>query len=205
MLNDMKKVLDRNPSTNELELKRVANRLMAKQFIYRFDSSDRDTYYLLKEYLPYFTSLFDALGHKMVIDDDYGYAGLIPEFNYRKMKLEETLFLLVARLVYEEDMKNMKSNSDIAYISYEAFLLRYETLTNRERPERNSGFKACMAVLSRFGVIKLRDLRGQDGDSMVEIYPGIMGLINKNTLDQIKEFNNDAFNEGVAEDSEEAE
>jgi len=203
MLNDMKKVLDRNPSASELELKSVANKLMTKQFIYRFDSSDRDVFYLLKEYLPYFTSLFDALGYKMVVDDDYGYAGLIPELNYRKMKLEETLFLLVARLVYEEDMKNMKSDNDVVYISYEAFLLRYETLTKRSRPERNSGFKASMAVLSRFGVIKLKDLRGQDGDSMVEIYPGIMALINKDTLAQIKEFNDAAFNDDVG--SEEVE
>jgi len=191
MLHDTSLVLNKHPDIEQETLRGAAALLMAKQFIYRWESTgkQRTCYLLIKDHLEYYKSLFDAIGNKLVIDDDYGYIGLIPESHFRTIKLVESLFLLVARLVYEEEMMNMQSSNDLVRMSYESFLLRYESLTGRERPENNSKFNESISLLMRFGVIKLKNASVQGDDSEIRIYPGIMALINKGTLEQIKELN----------------
>jgi len=191
MLHDTGLILNKHPDIEENDLREAAALLMAKQFIYRWESTgkQRKCYLLIKDHLEYFKSLFDAIGNKLVVDDDYGYIGAIPELHFRTIKLVESLFLLVARLVYEEEMMSMQSSNDLVRMSYEAFLLRYEALTGRERPENNSKFNESIGLLTRFGVIKLKSASVQGDDSEIRIYPGIMALVNKDTLEQIKELN----------------
>jgi len=188
----MNQIISKHQNVEKEDLVQASTTLMAKQFIYRFESTgkERDSFFIIKDHQQYFTSVFDAVGYKIVIDDDYGYIGLIPEHHFRTIKLVETLFLLVARLVYEEEMMSLQSTNDVASMSYEAFLLRYEALTGRGRPENNSKFNESIAIFTRYGVMKLTSAVQSGDDSVIRIYPGVMSLINKGTLEQIKELNN---------------
>jgi len=200
MLHELDLELKKNHDLDATDLRKTASNMLSKQFVYRFKGGqDRAIFLQIKDCQNYFLNLFHALGYKMVVADDYGYIGLIPEFAFRKMKLVDTLFLLVARLVYEEGMKSLQNLSDLVSITHEDFLLRYETLTGRERPDNNSKFNESLSSLQRFGIVKLES---KGSDPFINIYPGIISLITTDVLKQIEEFNNITIDDETDEEVE---
>ena len=187
MLKDLDRELSQNKDLELETLRRAASTLLSRQFIYRFKGQDRAFFFTIKDSQTYFSDLFHALGHKLIVNDSFGYIGLVPEFNFRQMKLVDTLFLMVARLVYDEEMKSLRGEDDIVAISHESFLSRYEMLTGRERPSNEAKFRNGLSTLQRYGVVKSIDSK-QD-EPILNIYPGIMSLMSADTTEQIASFN----------------
>lgn len=189
MLQDLEHELRKQSDLETDDLRKTASALLSKQFVYRVNGQDRNVFFAVKDSQEYFANLFNALGYKLVVADEFGYIGLIPEFSFRSMKLVDSLFLLVARLVFDEEMKNMRVAEDTVFISHESFLMRYEKLTGRDRPQNISKFHDSLATLQRYGVIKSKGSSLETGEPNLVIYPGIISLISAETTEQIADFN----------------
>lgn len=201
MLHEMKQILHRDGAVDEDALKRAAAYMMQRQFIYRSDASDRPHYLCVSEYRTYFEHLFDALGYRVVVDDDYSFIGIIPESFFRPIKTTETLFLLIARLFYDEEIRDMQAGRDVIVVSYDAFMDRYEQLTGRARIESRVQMNDLIGNLNRFNVMKRAET--DERVPIVQILPGIIGLISPPMIKMIGQFNNssDAENEDANEEA----
>lgn len=189
MLKETSQVLDRNTKLVQEDLRDAASHLLAKQFLYRTDGHNRAHYLILSEYRAYYEKLFDAVGYRMTVDDDYECIGVIPTVAFRELKKVDTLMLLVLRQVYQEEMVNMQSIDGVVAVTFEALLLRYEALTKMPRPEKKTQFLESLDTIKRFNIVKLNNQTNTMEEPLVKILPAILLLINKDTIAQIDDFN----------------
>ncbi len=206
MLTELKRIIEKHEKLTIEDMQLAASYLLSHQFIYLSESRDRKHYRLIDNFRLYFEKLFDALGFGLTFDPDYQYIGIIPEHAFHRMKLEDSLMLLTMRQVYEDEMRRLESEhrEGIILVTYEKFLMRYEGLTGREKPDsKASPFKDRIKSLSRFGVTKLESKSNDPlEEPRLKIYAGIMSLINLDTLKQITEYKNEYVNDEVTEENE---
>jgi len=137
MLNELRRLLDKHADLSEADLRSAANALLTQQFLYLENDRQLSQYRIITRHIDYFIDLFDALGWQLLVDNDFGYVGILPsdEESYLPLKLEQTLFLFIARLIFEEGVETRQTQNGRVYVSSEDLLARYESLTHRVRPK----------------------------------------------------------------------
>jgi hypothetical protein len=163
MLSDLRRVADGAPDLEPEDLRRAAGALLAQQFLFVESAAQRADYRLVVDHFDYFRNLFDALGWTLHRDDDFGFVGVVPgqAEAHARLRLEETLLLLTARLVYEEGMDRFQAERGSVWVDAEDLLGRYEALLRRERPKRTE-FLEMLARLARHGLLERHAQEGQE-------------------------------------------
>lgn len=202
MLSDLQKIISRSDKYQEEDFVRAANLLMTHQFIHAERSSHRNSYFLISSHIDYFRNLFSAIGWSMVYQPDEAYVGVLPQGEERniKLKLDESLFVLCMRQMYEQKLENFEIESGRAYSSSDELLGLYETLTGKELPNETRT-KELLSLFSRHGIIE----RGKVDESNAKntffsILPTIRQVVVEDHIKQIEllcdtENNRDAFTE----------
>ncbi len=195
MLTDLRRVADRTDQAEPDEFRGAAGALLAHQFLFVEHSPQRAAYRLVVENFDYFTNLFDALGWTLHRDDDFGYVGVVPTQSepHVRLRLQETLFLLTLRLVYEEGMDRFQAQHGSVWVDGEDLLGRYETLVRRERPRRTD-FHDILARFARHGLIERRQEEGQDLPR-VRILPSIRVVTGEEVLRRLEGYVTDVDTE----------
>jgi hypothetical protein len=188
MLTDLKRALDSTGhNDSENDLRRAARELLAQQFLFAENRRQRASYAVVTRHYAYFDKLFDALGWSLQRDDRFGYVGIVPlaEESHRLLKLDETLVLLLCRLLYEEAAEASQIEAGAAFVDGEALLNRYELLLGRERPKR-ARVMEILRLLRSHGLLQvdggdseeaprlrlLPSLRAVTGDAVLEQLAG---------------------------------
>ena len=205
MLTDLKRALDASGHDDEeSDLRRAARELLAQQFLFVEHRRQRASYGVVTRHYAYFDKLFDALGWNLQRDDRFGYVGVVPlaEESHRLLKLDETLILLIARLLYEEAAEACQIEAGAAFIDGEALLARYEVLLGRERPKR----VRLMEILRLLRSHGLLQLEGGDSDELprLRLLPSLRAVTGDAVLEQIASYvqNNEQVEEAVEESAE---
>ncbi len=187
MLTDIKRILERNDDVEEEQLKQTAYILQNNQFLYEKRPRQRKHYDLIVRFQQYFANLMDALNQHLVVNEPQGYVGVLPkEFN-RRMRLEETLFLLTLRQVYDEEITAFHANDDASvYVSLDDLELRFKQLTRREFPKNKSDFEAWTRPLEHKGIIEVGVDENQPEIQRVTILPSIASLLSGDMLKRIE-------------------
>ena len=167
MLQDLKKQLNNQEQLAADDFKIASKQLLARQFLMRERQSDRQSWRLIANHYDYFENLFDALGWQLHRDDELGLIGILPgdQESHTRLRLVETLFLLVLRLLYEEGMDRFEIQDGCAFISSHTLLERYEALFKRELPNKTLFRK----ILNHFKQHGLLDMEGNDDNGMPEL------------------------------------
>lgn len=182
-LKELNSILEKDDSLEEAHLQKAAYELLSKQFLYREKKLEKRHYGLIVTHITYFRKLMRATGHRLVHEEHLGYVGIIPTEFTRQMSVEETLILLTLRSVYDEEVQNFNSLDDGCIdILVENFMLKYEHLTGRDRPEHKRDVIELFQPMIRIGLVKYRQ-ELEHGDAWVlRIYPSITALINSDSL-----------------------
>ncbi len=207
MLTDLRRVADRESDDEPDDFRRAAGALLAHQFLFVETASRRADYRLVVDHFDYFRNLFDALGWTLHRDDDFGFVGIVPSQAeaHVRLRLEETLILLTARLMYEEGMDRFQAEQGSVWVDAEDLLGRYETLVRRERPKRTD-FLEILAHLARHGVIERRSQEGEDLPR-IRILPSVRVVTGEEVLRRLEGYVSDVETgeEDLAEMSDERE
>jgi hypothetical protein len=186
-LTELKNILAKDDSLDEESLQKAAYELLTRQFLFREKNRQRRYFHLISNHQSYFRRLMKATGHNLVVEERNGYVGIIPTSFSRQMTIEETLLLLVIRNIYDEEIQNFnaKENGSVE-IEVEDFMLKYEAMTGRERPQSKKDFINLINPMIRFGILKeFRDLEHNDA-WVLRIYPSITALVNGDSLQLIE-------------------
>lgn len=196
MLKDLKTILDADDAIDESDFRKAAQMLLAKQFLYRQKNTMRKHYELISRHNRYFRNLMDAQNYQLCINENQGYVGIIPVDFVSRMKLEETLILLVMRNVYEEKVKDMDLEDDASAVtSIVDFEDSYLQLTKRQLPNKTE-FYAITKPFSERGLIHIDSDEDDPAIVFIRIYPVIVELLHGSALEKLGGYI-DAENEGI--------
>ena len=107
--------LEKMTVTQQNQFKDAANKLLASTFLSRDKKDNKESYYFLMSYKELFDEFFNILGYEIELDIQTGSVMLTgaTASNTLKLKRDETLVLLILRLLYHEKMKEASLNDNI--------------------------------------------------------------------------------------------
>ena len=201
MLRELKKVCEES-GKDVKDFQQTANFLLANQFVSAYKHGQRKHYLLVESYADYFTKLFDALGMKLYVNEHERLAGILPVEReaFLRLKIDETLFLLVMRQLYEEKVENFEVDNGFVATNTNAVLERFVQLVKREVPNETR-FKDILTLFSRHGVIIRGKAYEEDSKNlMISITPVVRLIVTEAYLRQLESFNlSDAETDAYAE------
>jgi len=187
MLQELKTILNRNEDIEEDVLKNAGYALLSQQFLHRKHPRSRKYYELISRFHNYFKNLADAMGYELVVDETYGYAGVVPQYYVSRMKLDEALLLLVMRQIYDEEIIAFHANEDgSVLVAVDDLELRYKQLTNRDLAKTKGEFDQLTDGLRRKGIINIDADPDNSQQLVVSILPSITAVVNNKSIDNIR-------------------
>lgn len=183
-------ILSKHDSIEEEDLARAAQALLARQFVYREDWGQSETYDLLRRFNGYYKDLFAALGFELVVDDTSQLIGLLTPHSLARplLRLDETLMLLTLRLAYQEewDRYNLGERGAVQTRSSE-LLAKYETVGRRQKPQITR-MREIMTGFEQRGLVKTGPWDTLTLDMDVTIRPAILYVAGDGYLAALEAF-----------------
>lgn len=111
----MLEALEKMTITQQGQFRDTANKLLASTFLSRDKRDNKESYYFLMSYKEVFDEFFQILGYEIELDMPSGSVMLsgASASNTLKLKRDETIILLILRLLYHEKMKDTSLNENI--------------------------------------------------------------------------------------------
>ncbi|MFP8967168.1 DUF4194 domain-containing protein [Pokkaliibacter sp. CJK22405] len=193
MLGDLVKAARKAENHEADDFILAAKQLIANQFLYAEKTSQRSHYFLVTEHLEYFRNLFEAIGWNLVYQADEAFVGILPGEDERtlRLKLDESLFLLVMRQLYEEKLESFEVESGRAYVDLDKLLQSFEHLTSKELPNETR-MKDILALFARHGIIERGKPHETDPKNFtLVIQPVIRQVVVEDYLGQLEQLISD--------------
>ena len=101
--------------TQQNQFRDTANKLLSNTFLCRDKRDNKENYYFLMSYKEVFDEFFKMLGYEIVLDTTSGSVMLegASASNTLKLKRDESIILLILRLLYHEKAKDASLNDNI--------------------------------------------------------------------------------------------
>ena len=101
--------------TQQNQFRDTANKLLSNTFLCRDKRDNKENYYFLMSYKEVFDEFFKILGYEIVLDTTTGSVMLegASASNTLKLKRDESIILLILRLLYHEKAKDASLNDNI--------------------------------------------------------------------------------------------
>ena len=165
---------------------RIFNKLLATTFVTRKSDEDRRDYYFIERNEALFKDYLKLAGWSLVADKSYGVYQVLNEFAYNRLrlKLEESIILLIIRLCYEEKRKEITLAENIM-LRVREIQEKYAALQIRKRPIDKKSLRETVALLKRFNIVRPLDADPTDPDCRLEVLPTILFAVRVEDLRQI--------------------
>lgn len=101
--------------TQKRQFADVANRLLATTFLARDKKDNKEDYYFFINYKELFDQFFEILGYTLRLDTATGAIMLEggSQMNTLRLKRDESILLLIVRLLYHEKLKETSLNENV--------------------------------------------------------------------------------------------
>ena len=101
--------------TQQNQFRDTANKLLSNTFLCRDKKDNKENYYFLMSYKEVFDEFFKILGYEITLDTTTGSVMLegASASNTLKLKRDESIILLILRLLYHEKAKDASLNDNI--------------------------------------------------------------------------------------------
>lgn len=101
--------------TQQNQFRDTANKLLSNTFLCRDKRDNKENYYFLMSYKEVFDEFFKILGYEINLDTTLGSVMLegASASNTLKLKRDESIILLILRLLYHEKAKDASLNDNI--------------------------------------------------------------------------------------------
>jgi len=189
MLGELRRLLEKHEGLTESDLRGAANALLTQQFLYLDNEKQLSNYRLVTRHLDYYRDLFDALGWQLVVDNEFGYVGVLPsdEESYLPLNLEETLFLFIAAQMFEDGIETRQTQNGLVHVSSEDMLARYESLTHRPRP-KVTDFREILKLLQQHGLISKEEEDSVTKLPRISLLPALRQITGGRVLERLEAY-----------------
>ncbi len=189
MIYSWEKIASQEDLYTKADFQKASLRLVEEQILYQSNAKQKFDYDLISKFETEFIQVFDFLGCKVDHNRQSNYIAIIPmHAKVGKIPLMHTLLSLVLRKLYAHHMKMGNLNSGIAGVSLKELEMAFNESTGRElKMKPQSDFLRLLDVMKRWGIARAVKVTDANETSwFVEILPGILSLINEQSLSMIK-------------------
>ncbi len=151
----MLEALEKMSITQQGQFKDTVNKLLASTFLSRDKRDNKESYYFLMSYKEVFDEFFKILGYEITLDMPTGsvmLSGATPS-NTLKLKRDESIILLILRLLYHEKMKDTSLNENIV-CSVSDIHEKYDYLEIKRKLNKTDLISA-LRLLRRYNLIEV--------------------------------------------------
>ncbi|MFD2172046.1 DUF4194 domain-containing protein [Tumebacillus lipolyticus] len=166
------------------KIKELINQLLGVNFLRK--EVDRDKYLLAKRHKDALESYFKFLGWNFVLDDRNECIAVIsPKADHRRhLKRDESIFLLVLRLLYQEKRQSL-SLSDHPLITLHDIRSKYETF--RLPFVKQTLLKQMVSMFKRYQLIDSLSTDVTSDDSKFHLFHTLLHAIDNKQLSTVEE------------------
>jgi hypothetical protein len=181
------------------EFTRIVNKLLAVTFIARRSEEDRRDFYFIERHEALFRGYLGLAGWTLAADKSYGVYQVVNEFafNRLRLKLEESIILLIIRLCYEEKRKEINLAENIM-LRVREIQEKYAALQIRKKPVDKKSLRETVALLKRFNILRPLDGDPTDPECRLEVLPTVLFAVRVDDIRSIHDKLNSYRNEGAA-------
>ncbi|WP_162523627.1 DUF4194 domain-containing protein [Calorimonas adulescens] len=157
---------------------RVVNKLLSACYINKRSDEDRRDYYFIErnergisEYL--------MMGGWELMSDENNYVYYVRNrfgYNHVNLTLDESIILLILRLIYEEKRREISLAQNVV-ITIGEVQERYMGLGLKDRPINKANLRDAVSIFKRFNIIDNLDQDIFDPECRLIVYPSILSAV----------------------------
>ncbi|HOP57561.1 MAG TPA: DUF4194 domain-containing protein [Bacillota bacterium] len=180
----------------------TVNKLLSTGFLARDKRDNKEQYYFVLSFKNYFDEYFGIINYELVLDREKGAIQLMSQENKSllHLKREESLVLLILRILYHEHLAETSINDNVI-VRIDEIHQKYDALELKKKINKTDLLR-IIRFYKRYNLIEPLGDIGQ-GNTKVVIYPTVLLAIDTHEI-------NDIFNlisrmngqEGGSEDEE---
>ena len=155
----------------------AANKLLNQCFLLRRREDTKKEYVYVRQNRELFVPFFDLLGYELRINEDQGVIGIVNQFGTGRLALGkyESIFLLILRILYVEERKELGAFSEEATVLMEEIREKYAMLRIKAKPMLDKGMERQMiSLLRRYNLIQSLDGDVSRPEARIVVYPSIL-------------------------------
>ena len=181
-----------------------ANKLLNECFILKKCADTKNCYYFILKEKELFSAYFDLLGYDIVFNETFGVIALNNVYGTGRIRLKilDSILLLILRLVYIEEKKNLSQNENVV-IYIDDLYDRYKSLKGERL--KKTDMRSALGLLKKYHIVNNLDADMGNPESRLEIYPSVVLSFDTaalNTLyDETKDKLNKYINTGDSENN----
>ncbi|MGE4378872.1 MAG: DUF4194 domain-containing protein [Candidatus Izemoplasmatales bacterium] len=163
---------------------RTCLKLLQNSFIARDKEDNKEMYYFILSFKNYFDEYFDVIDFEIVLDRELGAVQLINRegSNLLRLKKDETLVLLILRILYHQHLVKTSINDNIV-IKVDEIHTYYDSLELKKKINKTDLVK-ILRIYRRLNLIEpLGDIT--KANTKIVIYPTILLAINTQAINDV--------------------
>ncbi len=160
----------------------VCNKLLSNTFLAKAKENNKNDYYFVLNFKDLFEEYFKVINYELFLDNNLGICMLQAPSNSLKLKRDETLLLLITRILYHEKSKETSLNDNIV-ISVNDLQEKFDYLELKKRINKTDLIQA-IRTFRRFNLIEvIGDINSLN--IKIIIMPTILYAINTKEINEI--------------------
>jgi hypothetical protein len=175
---------DELSATQKNMFSKTCLRLLQTGFLARDKRDNKDMYYFVISYKKYFDEYFGIMDYEIVLDRDNGAIQLSHQDNQNVLRLnkEETMILLILRILYHQHLADTSINDNIV-ISINEVHTYYDSLELKKKINKTD-LTRVLRLYKRYNIIEpIGDIT--KSNSKVIIFPTILFAINTASINDV--------------------
>ena len=162
----------------------ICNKLLANTYLARDKRDNKEAYYFVVSYKDLFEEYFKMMNMQLVVNRDLGTITLenTNSQTILKLKRDESVMLLIVRLLYHEKLKETSINTNIV-ISVNDLHAKYDMLEIKRKINKTD-LIAMLRLFRRYNLIEpMGDLNSPN--TQIIIFPTILEALKTEQIDAI--------------------
>ncbi|MFA7561463.1 MAG: DUF4194 domain-containing protein [Candidatus Izemoplasmatales bacterium] len=159
-------------------------RLLQNSFIARDKDDNKEMYYFLLSFKSYFDEYFDVMNFEIVLDREVGAVQLINRdgSNLLRLNKEETLVLLILRILYHQHLMRTSINDNVV-IKVDEIHQYYDSLELKKKINKTDLVK----ILRTYRRLNLLESLGDitKANTRIVVYPTVLLAINTQAINDV--------------------
>ena len=167
----------------------TVNLMLGKTHLVYEREEDRRHYRFVEKNMELFTAYLEMARWSIHLQKQYGVIQLynMEERNRYNFTLQETIFLVILRLLYDEKRRDLRLTQQVLVTARE-IQEKYMALQIRRRLPSREDTQHILRLLSSFSLLDLKRGHWREPEAVYLLYPSLLLVVNPGDLDTLVEW-----------------
>lgn len=160
------------------------NKLLGSAFLARDKRDNKEMYYFVLSFKNYFDEYLNVIHYELVIDREHGAIQLVNKDNQNllKLKKDESLILLILRVLYHQHLVETSINDNVI-ITVDEIHTKYDALELKKKINKTD-LVSILRMYRKYNLIEpLGDIT--QANTRIVLYPTLLLAINTQSINEV--------------------